>query len=174
MSKNSVISRQTVFLLTFSALLFISIIMFALLVLLPGGKNYRIKRTVALKHGVELRQLETFEKEIEEKLQNIKSDNRHVMEAISNKFDKKRFITKYKTYFQSLKLSEKKAIDSQDGFKVYDVNTISSINSPKHFYNFLEAVNKSDWIIKINFPITFKRDRKIIESSFSMRVYYTK
>ena len=174
MKKSSIVSKQTIFLLVLSTLLFISILMFAFLVLVPGGKNYRTKRTVVLKQGVRLRQLEALEKSIEEKLQKITSDNRHAMEAFSNKFDEKRFITKYKTYFQSLKLAEKKAIDSQEGFKVYDVNTTSSINSPKHFYNFLEAVNKSDWIIKINFPITFKRDRESIESSFSMRVYYTK
>jgi hypothetical protein len=49
--------------------------------------------------------------------------------------------------------------------------TTSQINSPKSFYDFLDAVNKSDWIISVNFPISFKREAEMIRSSFTMKVY---
>ena len=64
-----------------------------------------------------------------------------------------------------------KKLDNEEEFSVYEVNTTSEITSPKNFYNFLEAVNKSDWIVGVNFPITFKRDGEIISSSFTMKVY---
>jgi hypothetical protein len=56
-------------------------------------------------------------------------------------------------------------------FTIYEVNTTSKINSPKVFYNFLDSINKSDWIIGVNFPINFKREADMIRSSFTMRVY---
>jgi TATA-binding protein-associated factor Taf7 len=162
------------YLLTLSAILFVSILIFTSLVLVPEGKGYRIKRTAVLKQNLELRQLEVFQENVEVKLQKLTSDNRHIIEAFSNKFDKKRFIKQFKSYFTSLELAEKKELDAKEGFKVYDVSTTSSIDSPTSFYKFLEAVNKSDWIIKINFPITFIRGEKFIKSSFTMRVYYQK
>ena len=56
-------------------------------------------------------------------------------------------------------------------FSIYDVKTSSEINSPKTFYDFLDALNKSDWIVQVNFPIHFKRDGELIKSSFTMKVY---
>ena len=68
-------------------------------------------------------------------------------------------------------ITEQVKTDDESKFTTYDVNTTSLINSPKSFYNFLEAVNKSDWIVAVNFPITFKRDAEMINSSFTMKVY---
>jgi hypothetical protein len=62
----------------------------------------------------------------------------------------------------------------EDGFAVYEVNTTSQISSPKSFYDFLDAINKGDWIIGINFPINFKREADVIRSSFTMKVYSVK
>ena len=173
MKKNS-ISKQTIFILVLSVVLFIGILILAFVILIPKGKHYRISKTAVYKQNLELKQLKTFQKEVEEKLQKTTSKNRHALEAFSNKFDEKGFVKQFKTYFTSLNLTKKKETDPKEGFKVYDVNTVSSIDSPKKFYDFLEAINKSDWIIKINFPIIFKKGTKVIESSFTMRVYYTK
>ena len=62
-------------------------------------------------------------------------------------------------------------LKSGDDFITYEVNTTSKINSPKSFYDFLEALNKSDWIVGVEFPITFIREDKLIKSSFKMNVY---
>lgn len=62
-------------------------------------------------------------------------------------------------------------MSQEDEFISYEVNTSSQISSPKSFYNFLESVNKSDWIISIEFPINFKRDAEMIKSNFTMKVY---
>ena len=70
-----------------------------------------------------------------------------------------------------MKVAQKIRVKDEDNFNVYEVNTTSQINSPKSFYDFLDAVNKSDWIIAINFPIVFKREDDKIRSSFTMKVY---
>ncbi|NPA59243.1 MAG: hypothetical protein GXO30_02085, partial [Epsilonproteobacteria bacterium] len=93
---------------------------------------------------------------------------------LSTEFNPQRFIKLHKKYFNSLSILPKTNLKKEDDFLVYEVNTTSYINSPKSFYEFLDALNKSDWIIGINFPINFKRDAKAISSSFTMKVYKAK
>jgi hypothetical protein len=159
------------YLLILSVLLFIFVLLFSFSVLIPAGKEYRIKRTSVKKQSLELKQLEDFSVDIEEKLQKLRSDNRHVINAFDTKFNAQRFQKQYKTYFSSLKLEAKAKLKNEQGFTTYEVNTTSLINSPQSFYNFLDAVNKSDWIIGIDFPINFQRESEVIKSSFSMKVY---
>ncbi|WP_229860119.1 hypothetical protein [Candidatus Sulfurimonas baltica] len=126
------------------------------------------------KESLELRQLEDFSYETEVILQKLKSDNRHIITAFQTDFDAQRFKKQHGTFFSSLSLSKHSKIDDEEGFAVYEVNTTSEISSPESFYAFLDAVNKSDWIISVNFPINFKRDGEIISSSFTMKVYNNK
>lgn len=165
------LSRQMIYLLILSVLLFIFVLLFSFLVLIPNGKEYRIKRTSVKKQNLELRQLENYGLEVEQKLQKLVSDNRRIITAFNTKFDANRFEKQYKTHFTSLTLQRQAKLEDEQGFSVYEVNTTSKINSPQSFYNFLEAVNKSDWIIGINFPINFQREKELIKSSFSIKVY---
>jgi hypothetical protein len=61
--------------------------------------------------------------------------------------------------------------ESNGSFKVYEVNATTKITSPQTFYQFLEKINKSDWIIGVDFPIHFERDGDKIKSSFTMKVH---
>jgi len=165
------LSRQMIYLLSLSVILFIVVLLFAFLILVPEGKDYRVKKIEVNRQNLEFRQLENYSYKIEEKFQTLKSDNRHIITAFNTAFNLQRFEKKYKTFFNSLKLSKVLKVENENGFTTYEVNTTSLINSPKSFYDFLDAINKSDWIIAINFPINFKRDDKLIKSSFSMKVY---
>ncbi len=91
--------------------------------------------------------------------------------AFDATFNKDRFQKQHRNYFSSLRLSKLAKTSVEDEFISYEVNTSSEISSPKSFYNFLDAVNKSDWIIAVEFPINFKRDSEMIKSSFTMKVY---
>ncbi|WP_434658444.1 hypothetical protein [Sulfurimonas sp. NW9] len=86
-------------------------------------------------------------------------------------FNPDRFEKKYKTFFSSLHVMKVERSKDEEGFATYEVNTTSKISSPKNFYNFLDALNKADWIIGVNFPIDFKREGEMIKSSFTMKVY---
>ena len=165
------ISRQIIYLLVISLIFLLFVMLFSFLVLIPQGKDYRVKRLQVKKQNMELIQLQNYAEEVSQQLHKLSTDNRHIITAFDTKFDEERFVKLYKGYFSSLRLSEKKELDEEDGFSVYEVNTTSQINSPKTFYNFLEAINKSDWIIKVNFPINFERDGELIKSSFNMKVY---
>jgi hypothetical protein len=168
------ISRQHIYLLSLSLSLFIFVLIFAFAVLIPEGKAYRIQRTELKKDSKELYNYQNFHDDTQETLQKLKSDNRHVINAFGASFDAKRFEAQHKSYFTDLNVLKATSIKDEEDFTAYEVNTTSKISSPTSFYDFLDAVNKSDWIIDINFPINFKRDAEIIKSSFTMKVYSNK
>lgn len=167
-------SRQNIYFLAISTFLLIFVLIFSFSVLIPKGKEYRIKRAELKKMDLEVKQLDDFSYKTMEILQKLQSDNRHIITAFDTDFNPQRFEKQYKSFFTSLKLSKKTRIDNDNEFSVYEVNTTSQISSPKSFYNFLEAINKSDWILSVNFPINFKRDGEIISSSFTMKAYKNK
>ena len=165
------ISRQNIYLLSLSVFLFLFVIIFAFALLIPEGKEYRNKKLTLKKASVELRRYENFRDEVEEELQTLKSENKNIIAAFDKEFSMYRFEKIHKVYFNSLSISPQVKMDDEGEFSVYEINTISDINSPQSFYDFLDAVNKTDWIIGINFPITFKRDANTLKSSFTMKVY---
>ena len=165
------ISRQNIYLLALSLFLFIFVLIFSFSLLIPKVKEYRNDRAELKKELKELRKYENFRDEVFERLTDLQSVNKHIITAFDREFDIQRFEKMHSVYFNSLSISPKTRLEDQEEFAVYEVNTVSDINSPQSFYEFLDAVNKSDWIISINFPITFKRDKKTIKSSFTMRVY---
>jgi hypothetical protein len=165
------LSRQNLYLLILSVVLLVFVLIFSFLVLIPEGKVYREKRNEIKKQFAELKVHKDFNEETEEALKALRSANRHVISAYANTFDAKRFKKLHSKYFSSLEISKSYDEPTEEGFSVYRVKTSSKINSPKAFYDFLESVNKSEWIISVNFPITFKRDGESINSSFTMKVY---
>jgi hypothetical protein len=151
--------------------LLLFVIAFSFAVLIPEGKEYRIKRGELKKENLELKQISDFSIEKEVILQKLQGDNARVIKAFDNEFSADNFKKLHQGFFSSLSISKKSKLQDEEGFSVYEVNTTSEISSPKSFYDFLDAVNKSEWIIAVNFPITFKRDGEMIDSTFTMRVY---
>ncbi len=168
------ITKQSLYLLFLSIVLLLFVLIFSFLVLIPEGKNYREQRGVLNKEATELRRYEEFADNTLERLKGLQSDNAHILTSFDNSFSSTRFQKQFRSYFTSLELSKQEELNEEDEFSVYEVNTTSSINSPQSFYNFLDAINKADWIISVNFPIEFKRDHELISSTFTMRVYRTK
>jgi len=165
------ISRQSIYLLTLSLVLLVFVLLFAFLVLIPEGKNYREKRVIVKKERSELRKYQLYNSETEESLQELQSKNRHIITAFDTDFNPSRFKKQYSKYFSDLSLTEGINLSDEKSFAVYEVNTTSKIDSPKSFYDFLDALNKSDWIISVNFPINFTRENSLIKASFNMKVY---
>ncbi len=165
------ISRQHIYLLSILMFFLIFVLLFSFAVLIPEGKEYRENRAEFKKELKEVRRYQNFHDEVELKLKELQSENRHIITAFDATFDQHRFQKQHRDYFSSLKLSELEKVSNEDEFISYEVNTTSEISSPKSFYNFLDAINKSDWIISVEFPINFKRDGEMIKSSFTMKVF---
>lgn len=166
-------SRQTIYVIILSFVLLIAVIAFSFLMLIPKGKEYRSLRLESKK---EIQQLELSQNRYDityNRLKEVQSQNRHTITAFETTFNPERFEKLYKKEFQDLYLTEITASDTNGTFKVYEVNATSKITSPQSFYTFLENINKSDWIIGVNFPILFERDENMIRSSFTMKVHNT-
>jgi hypothetical protein len=167
------VSRQTIYLLSLSLVLLLVSLLFAFAVLIPAGKEYRLMRLERNKHTQAMMQYQQWHDDTFRLLKELQSKNKNIVTAFKNRFDPDRFVKTNRHFFQSLELAEVDAVTADAPFAVYEVNTTSRIGSPENFYGFLETVNKSDWIIGINFPVRFKRDQDRILSSFTMRVYST-
>ena len=165
------IPRPSLYLISLSLILFIFVLLFSFLVLIPKGKEYRKERIEVKKAQKELRKYQNFHNQTVEDLQSLQKKNRNIIIAFDSVFNQERFLKQYKSYFSSLQLSQLKPPVKNDEFLSYEVNTSSQISSPKSFYDFIEALNKADWIIGVNFPIAFERDGELIKSSFTMKVY---
>lgn len=165
------ISRHYLYISLIALFLLLFVLVFAFGVLIPKGKEYRESRLMLHKENIELQKYQDFNDRVLEKLKNLQSNNRHIITAFDTPFYPQRFEKKHKVFFSSLKVSKISRIKDEQGFATYEVNTTSQMSSPKNFYDFLDALNKSDWIIGVNFPIDFKRDGEMIKSSFTMKVY---
>jgi len=165
------ISRQHIYLLSLLTFFLVFVLLFSFALLIPEGKEYRKDRVEFKKESKELRKYQNFHSEVEARLKELQGENRHIITAFDATFDQYRFQKLHRDYFSSLKLSQLIKVSDDDEFIAYEVNTTSEISSPKSFYDFLDAVNKSDWIISIEFPINFKRDGEMIKSSFTMKVF---
>lgn len=165
------ISRQTLYLLLLSFVLLIVVLVFSFTLLIPEGKDYRTMRLEKKKHAQVLAQYQQWHDETFVRLKELQSDNKRIITAFEANFDAKRFVKNNATYFESLQLSKLEHQQSDGKFALYEVNATSKIDSPQSFYNFLESINKSDWIVAVNFPIHFVRESNLIRSSFTMKVH---
>jgi hypothetical protein len=164
-------NRQTLTMVILSSLLLLGVIAFSFLLLIPKGKEYRSLRLESKKEFLALELAQRRYDQTHEKLKDLTSRNHHTIKAFNTPFDAERFTRENKQEFQDLYLTEITAKDTNGTFKIYEVNATSKITSPQSFYHFLEKVNKSSWIIGVNFPIHFERDDDKIRSSFTMKVH---
>ncbi len=168
------INSQTLYLILFSTLLLGIIVFFSMFVLIPKGKEYRLLRLEAMKEEKVVNEVRAVHKVTHENLEKLQKENAKTIAAYQAPFNPLKFTRLYAHEFQNLFLTELSMADENGSFKVYEVNATTKITSPESFYNFLEKINKSKWIIGVNFPIHFERDGDLIKSSFTMKVHNLK
>ncbi len=165
-------NRQTLLVLILSLFLLVGVILFSFFFLIPKGKEYRSLRLESKKEFQQLEMAQNRHDNTLNTLKDLQKHNAHTIGAFDTPFDPRRFEKLYKKEFTGLFLTEITPLDGNTGmFKIYEVNATSNIASPQTFYDFLESVNKSEWVIRVNFPIHFEREGDQIRSSFTMQVH---
>ena len=167
----SKVSRHLIYTLVFGFTLTIFTIWFAADELVSKGKEYRKERILLKRERVKLRQYQDYHDKTLELYNQTKTKYRYIIDALQNKFEPQTFLKRYQPFFIDLSLSKLETKEKKEWYDIYEVNTTSKIKSPKNFYNFLDALNKSEWLIGITFPINFERKGDLIHSSFTMHVY---
>jgi hypothetical protein len=151
------------FMLTFFA--------FVAIFLIPAGKQYKRDHKVYMKATYERDRAQDHHDETMMNLKDLQAKNRSIIVAYSTMFDPDVFARRYKPYFKQLKLTSVDAKEQEDIFDIYEVKASSDIKSPTDFYEFLEAVNKSENIISVEFPIRFISEGSTIRASFRLKVF---
>jgi len=167
----SSISRQSIYILLLSTILLTFVLLFSFNALIPEGKEYRLQRVQLSKEYKDLKRYQEYDAQVYDELKKLQADHRHIITAFDTPFEKQRFVKKYKDVFKTLEITSLDNNSTEDGFSVYNVKTSSKISTPTTFYKFLDEINKSDWIVAVNFPIDFQRDGDMITSTFQMKVY---
>jgi hypothetical protein len=164
-------NRQTLLVVILSLVLLIGVFAFSFLFLIPKGKEYRALRLESKKEFQQLELAQNRYDNTHNRLKDLQLQHKGTIGAFDKKFDPGQFERLHKKEFTDLYLTEITTFESNGMFKVYEVNATSKITSPQSFYNFLENVNKGEWVIGVNFPIHFERDGDKIRSSFTMKVH---
>ena len=169
---NSVMrGRSLINILLLSLGFMIIFFVFVVAFLIPTGKQYKKDHKVYMKTIYERNRAQDQHDETMMNLKDLQEKNRQIIVAYSNMFDPDAFARQYRQYFKQLKLRSVDTKQKEDIFDIYEVKVTSDINSPTDFYEFLEAVNKSENIISVEFPIRFISDRSAIHASFRLKVF---
>lgn len=165
-------SHQTLYLVLLSLLLLAGVAAFSFFFLIPKGKEYRIMRLESKKEEQLIMMAKEKLAEKESKLSKLSKEHEATIKAFKTPFNPKKFTAEYRHAFHDLYLTELESGEVNGSIKIYEVNATTKITSPQTFYEFLEKINKSPWIISVNFPINFEREGEWIKSSFTMKVHH--
>ena len=105
--RSSGLSRQNIYVLISSLVLLIMVLLFSFLVLIPKGKEYRIKRSEMIKVKKEAYRYEKFNNDTLSLLKKLQGANRYTITALSTPFSEDRFLKQHKKYFKTLNLSKR-------------------------------------------------------------------
>lgn len=148
--------------------LFFAIILF---LFIPAGKAYKQEHETYVHQKQILNEAQNRHDDTLHELKSLQTKYRTIIRGYEKAFDPQEFDEVYSRYFTKLTLKEIKKLENESIFEVYEVRTTSKINSPTIFYDFLTAINKSDNIIRVEFPIEFVAHDGVIDASFRMQVY---
>ncbi len=151
-------------------LVLLFILIFALVI--PAVKSYKSVREsfTAQKERFE-RAKERYDT-VFDRYRALKAKHRKVLEAFENRWDEARFAQTAQSYFDtfSMRLLENNATDGR--YRLYEINAKTSMDTPRKFYNFLDALPNMPYVVAADFPIAFQAvDNRTIEGVFRVRVY---
>ncbi|MDO5045709.1 hypothetical protein [Campylobacter sp.] len=104
-------------------------------------------------------------------LNEMKEKQKQVFKAFETKFNKANFSSFAGKFFSDVTLQEVGAKESKEKFLRYELNVTTSLNTPSKFYQFIDALQRYDNIIKVDFPIKMHADKDKIHTTFNIKVY---
>jgi len=163
--------RSLINILIISLVFIILFFAFVAILLIPIGKNYKRDHKVYTKVMYERDMAQNLHDITMNNLKDLQTNNRNIILSYGNSFDPDAFAKRYRSYFKRLRLTAMNSKEKESIFDVYKVDALSDIDSPTDFYAFLDALNKSENIISVEFPINFVAKGKTIKASFKLKVF---
>ena len=89
----------------------------------------------------------------------------------ADKFDADKFAQFASKYFTNVNLSEPKEAAKNGEISVYELTVTGSMKTPAKFYEFMDALQSYENIVKIDFPIKMRKDAEKIDATFGVKIY---
>ncbi len=100
-------------------------------------------------------------------LNEINQNDKAVLDALESKFDADKFAQFASKYFTNVNLSEPKDVESS----VYELTVTGSMKTPAKFYEFMDALQSYENIVKIDLPIKMRKEAEKIDATFGVKIY---
>ena len=104
-------------------------------------------------------------------LDEIKQSDKAQLDALENKFDADKFTQFTSKYFANVNRSELKEAAKNGEISVYELTVTGSMKTPAKFYEFMDALQSYENIVKIDFPIKMRKDAEKIDAIFAVKIY---
>lgn len=165
--ENIDILKLLIYVLIFIIVCFVMIFGF----IIPNIKEYRL---IQAQNRSQMANLARIEQTLNNKsniLNEIKEQERAVLKAFDTKFNKIKFSAFATNYFSDVKLQEIASEVENEPYFRYELTVTSMVKTPTKFYDFIDALQKYDNIIKIEFPIKMRGENDKIHTTFNIKVY---
>ena len=104
-------------------------------------------------------------------LNEIKQNDKAVLNALESKFDADKFAQFASKYFTNVNLSEPKEAAKNGEISVYELTVTGSMKTPAKFYEFMDALQSYENIVKIDLPIKMCKEAEKIDATFGVKIY---
>ena len=104
-------------------------------------------------------------------LNEIKQNDKAVLDALESKFDADKFAQFASKYFTNVNLSEPKEAAKNGEISVCELTVTGSMKTPAKFYEFMDALQSYENIVKIDLPIKMRKDAEKIDATFGVKIY---
>ena len=104
-------------------------------------------------------------------LNDIKQNDKAVLDALESKFDADKFAQFASKYFTNVNLSEPKEAAKNGEISVYELTVTGSMKTPAKFYEFMDALQSYENIVKIDLPIKMRKEAEKIDATFGVKIY---
>ncbi|RUM65763.1 MAG: hypothetical protein DSZ06_04505 [Sulfurospirillum sp.] len=159
----------TIKFLLYVLIFLVIILLLLLLFIIPGIKAYKQSSTNLKNIKEKSLHLQKKELSVKERLEAFKDSKSKLNKKADTPFD----LNDFKQYAQKF-LKDVKIIKTQNedtNFEEYNVSASTATKSPKSFFDFIDALNKYNSVVKINFPIELISKDNKIDLKFNVNIY---
>jgi len=107
-------------------------------------------------------------------LNKLKKQNAKIINAFRRDFDEKNFKLFAEKFMKIKTIKKDKTKPYKNDFLKTTYYVKATINSPKNFYDFIDALKNYKYIIRVYFPIDFTKKNKNIELTLKIEHYRLK
>lgn len=164
---NSKTLKFMIFILVF----LITVMLFVFLVVIPSIKTFKSKKAHYL-HQLKMEErLRSKQTTLQQEYNRTVAKYAEKLKAFEHPFDKNAFLETAGHYFNHVTLTAQGAKKSESGLQIYRFQADFDANTPLQFYHFVDALQKMESVVKINFPIEVDAQNSKIHLRFNISVY---